>query len=442
MKNRLLLTAVSALMVLGLAACGPTTTTTTTTGGGNTTDTTSATPVDVPTEDGKITLAFRLGAPTAAELPEYVGIFASGFWTEHADESGTWNTTWATGLDCPEFKLLEGSENVYYAMVDDNLADYKGAQTGQYSLLLGYASTSSAPSKGLVWNDAYKSNECLSYAYPANPEWTLDGKIAWLTTTDNPDAVHNFATLPPEPILLKNYTMTFQFKVEDTVYEVPSWADAYLVGSLNGWADTGDLAEKKLTKVVDEKEGVVYRITIESVVAGSSMDYQVILGAAGITETGELDWGHPMTDGNQSYTFYEIDGDNYTTDPIVIAKDPSVVWPDPSKNVNVDFIFTNTEDGGEIGEGLVPGITGSFTGWSYTAMTLDGEDWKVTLSVPISEGLQFGVTSDSAWTFAIAGEGGANFSFDCTADTKTVTVTANFGDFGTIAKGVGVLTVA
>ena len=411
MKNRLLLTAVSALMVLGLAACGPTATTTTTTGGGNTTDTSSTTPVDVPTEDGKITLAFRLGAPTAAELPEYVGIFASGFWTEHADESGTWNTTWATGLDCPEFKLLEGSENVYYAMVDDNLADYQGQQTGQYSLLLGYASTSSAPSKGLVWNDAYKSNECLSYAYPANPEWTLDGKIAWLTTTDNPDAVHNFATLPPEPILLKNYTMTFQFKVEETVYEVPSWADAY-------------------------------RITIDSVVAGSSMEYQVILGAAGITETGELDWGHPMTDGNQSYTFYEIDGDNYTTDPIIIAKDPSVVWPDPSKNVNVEFIFTNTEDGGEIGEGLVPGITGSFTGWSYTAMTLDGEDWKVTLSVPVSEGLQFGVTSDSNWTFAIAAEGGANFSFDCTADTKTVTVTANFGDFGTIAKGVGVLTVA
>lgn len=442
MKNRLLLTAVSALLVLGLAACGPQ-------GGtsdsGNTNTGGSQQPVELPTEDGKITLAFRLG--NTEEIPEYIGFFASGFWSEHADDDGSWNTTWATGLDCPEFQLLEGSTNVYYAMVDDNIADYQGSQNGQYSLLMGYASTSSAPNKGLVWNDAYKSDECLSYAYPSNPEWTLDDNIAWLTTEDNPDAIHNFSQLPPEPIILKNYTMTFQFKVGEDVFETPSWADAYMVGSINGWADSGDLAGKKLTKVEDEKLGVVYRITIPEVVAGSSMDYQVILCDAGITDVTEMNWGHPMTDGNQKYTFYEIDGDNYVTDPIVIAKDPEIVWPDPSANIDVKFIFANTEDGGEIGNDadgnpIVPGVTGSFTGWDYKPMTLEDTQWVITLSIPVGEGLQFGITSDKAWTFAIAAEGGANFTFDCTEDTKTVTVTSDYANMGTVAKAVGTLTVA
>lgn len=172
-----------------------------------------STNTDVPTEEGKVTYYFTLGADTPA-VPEHAGIFITG---------GAW--AWGTGEGSEMFTNLEGT-NIYYLITDKTPAT-EGATEGQecdYQLLVGLTQASGAATWGLQWNDNYKSIECAGVAYPDNPKFT------WNEGDNKVDlGTHTFTTMPPAPVAVKT-TLKVSF-----TEALPEGAKVLVIGSLNNW---------------------------------------------------------------------------------------------------------------------------------------------------------------------------------------------------------------
>lgn len=440
MKKKLLLAALAVLSVGMLASCGDPTINPNPGGenGGNGGDGgTTGTVPQLPTEEGKITLAFKYGGATPIdEIPSYVGFFATG-----------WYNGFKEGLEATPLTRLEGTD-YFYGFTDDNLDTIEDkTQENEYSLLAGYNATAevSDAEKGLVWNDGYKSTEIAAYAYPSNPTWTLDAEknIAMLTTTDNPDAVHTFATLPPEPIKLKNYKIRFQFKdAEGTVADMPDWCVPYIAGSFNGWLDSGTPAEKALVKGVDEKKGEYWEFTFEEVIAGSTIQFAIVLGPQDAATCEDIGWAYKISgEANLEFTFMKYDGND-----AVVYKNidgvPSEVFPDPSAKKQLVIELHNTGTA-ELPVDKQPKVCGNFNNWTATSMEKDGDIYTCSAETALND-LEFGVIGADDWapSFVQQSEDGniGNIKLSITGSSRII-VAADWALWAEPAKYASTITV-
>lgn len=388
----------------------------------------------LPTQDGYVTVAFEL-AEESLTPSSYVSPYLTGAYND-----------WATGLDATEMTLLDGSETIYYAFIewDEETFESEDYTPYEYSLVLGYNESAglSETSAGLQWVDTYKSTEVIAYAYPSNPEWTVqeDGNV-WLTTTDNPNALHTFETMPPEPTMLENYHVVFGF-----LGEVPSWSSAYIVGTMNNWGNSwgvddsyGTPQDWALSKYDDwayAKDGYTYyEVNIGSVIANGEITYQVIFMDPTATA---VDWTYSFMSGNATLTPYLSDGDNAYVLGGEFDVVPEEVMPDPDSLVDYTIYFVNTSNGGSLSEGVTPHVNASQTGWSAVAMTLESEGyWSLTFQAS-PNGFEFegGILGSESWTGACkmwADETQTsltNLAVTVSADDDLIVVTADYSLLG------------
>lgn len=416
---------------------------------------TDITTVDLPeAPEGQVTAAFVYSSESV-EMTDYVSIWLTGYFTEKANEDGTWNGDWPVNYGAIEMQLMEGTSDVYYAHItipaDDDYAGSNGI--GTYQLVAGYNRSAGLAdsSSGLLWVDNYKSAECFEYEYGTNPIWTNNGDgTIYLTTEGNPGAVHTFNEIPPAPVQMTNFHIVVSWPEA-----LPSWAAAYGVGTFNNWGndDDFDISKWKFSALEDyafaEEDRYYYALNIGTVIANAPISYQVVLLAPDASgKPGDAmyqyQFGNAVTttdeEGNENTTY----NNNITTTPVAsqdndgaydpshdFVRYPSQVWTDPSLNREVEFRFVNSEEGTTVPEDTVPGVCGGFTGWTYTPMTLVEDYWTVTLTIGAGpQTLEFGVTKGADWTGAIKDATGSNLKITVPGEHDLVTITAAYSTFG------------
>lgn len=412
---------------------------------------TDITTVDLPeAPEGKVTVAFVYSSESL-ELPEYVSIWLTGGFTESEKEDGTWNGDWPVNYGATEMQLMEGTSDVYYAHITVLDEDEYGGTNGvdSYQLVAGYNRNAGLgeSSSGLLWVDNYKSEECQAYSYGTNPKWQNNGDgTIYLISDNNPGAIHTFSTLPPQPVEMENFHLVVSWPEA-----LPSWAAAYGVGTFNNWGndDDFDISNWKFEALDDydfaEEGRHYYSLNIGTVIANAPIEYQVVLLAPDASgKPGDAMWqyqfGNAITDeeGNTTYN------NNISTTPVAgqgldgaydaahdFVRYPSKVWTDPSLERDVEFRFVNSETDTTVPVDTVPGITGNFTTWAYTAMTLVEDYWTVTITIGGGEqNLEFGVTKGSDWTGAIKDAAGGNLKITVPGAHDLVTITAAYSTFG------------
>ena len=233
MKKSLLLVA-SAALVLGLAACnnsesnvpGPSESSQP---GGD---------VELPTEEGKVTFYFTM-SENSVEIPDYVGIYLTGGFTEWAEDAEN---------ACTMTRL--GETNTYYGThaVAEDLADFG------YQLTLGYKPESGAPSTGVNWS--YKSDECVA----ASGESGMDNLTLEIVDGKANIGVHTFSSAPGEVKIASN------FDVSITLAEaLPEYVSLYMPGNLrNNWKCDPEL--DRMTPSADRK---TWSIHVDEVTVGT-----------------------------------------------------------------------------------------------------------------------------------------------------------------------------
>lgn len=235
---RIALVAVLCMAMLFATACGNDTTTTgksdaTTAPAGDTTEAPDqgGTSTDVPTEEGKVTYYFAMGADSPA-VPEHAGVFITG---------GAW--AWGTGADSEMFTKLEGTD-IYYLITDKTpLTDGATAdQEYDFQLVVGLTEASGAATWGLQWNDNFKSVECAAVAYPDNPKFTWnegDNKVNLGT--------HTFTSMPSAPVEVET-TLEVTFTTA-----LPEGAKVLVIGDMNSWNGEAMTSEDGKTWTLDVK---------------------------------------------------------------------------------------------------------------------------------------------------------------------------------------------
>lgn len=379
----------------------------------------SAAPITLDVPADKTAYVMKLGEGSV-ELSSYNSVFLTGDMAQ-VDEKGTW----AKGLDAIEMKtgVLDGylvGYSAKYEPAEDS------AQANQYQVVVGYNSTAEIADskKGLVWNNAYKSDECLSFGGESglgNPTFTYDAekRIADLGT-------HTFKSQPaaPQPAL-KNFKLKVSFATS-----VPEYAVPHLLGSYNGWDTnyTAELEEATRMTVVEGTERKDWTLNIGDTYADSyewtmSIDYTIEAKA----DQTNFSWKKPdqLAAGNLPYTVLQIMGDDATMDltegdPLTFDFDANL--PDPSQKANLKIVVTT--EGEAVAEGLTLCVTGSFTGWAAQDMVASDDRKTFTLELTeVTAGkLEFGITlkGETNWAHSVVAAEGANITQQFTASEDSV----------------------
>jgi len=409
-----LLTVATLFLAIGLVACD---------GDNNSGSTSTSTPkgddinLEVPAD--KTAYVMKVGEGSV-ELSSYNSIFLTGDMAV-VDEKGTW----AQGLAAIEMKsgVLDG----YLVGYSDKYEPEEGAaQANQYQVVVGYNSTAQTADsrKGLVWNNAYKSEECLSAGGESglgNPTFTYDAekRIADLGT-------HVFKSQPaaPQPAL-KNLTLKVSF-----AESVPEYAVPHLLGSYNGWNTnySAELEEATRMAVVEGTERKDWTLNIGDAYADSyewtmSMDYTL----EAMPDQTNFSWKKPdqLAEGNLPYTVIQIMGDDHEldlTEGDPLTFDFATNLPDPSQKAGLKIVVTT--EGEAVAEGLTLCVTGSFTGWAAQDMTASEDRKTFTLELTeITAGkLEFGITlkGETNWAHSVVAAEGANITQQFTASEDSV----------------------
>ncbi len=336
---------------------------------------------------------------------------------------------WATGLNAIEMKagILDGYLVGYS---DKYVPGEHGTQTYNYQLVVGYNSTAQIADskKGLVWNDAYKSEECKSFGGESglgNPtfEATFDAekRIANLGT-------HTFSSQPGTPTApLKN------FKVSVTFAEsVPEYAVPHFFGSYNGWNTKYEVEAATRMTVVEGTDRKTWELNLGDTYADNyeytmSIDYTI---EAKKDQT-NFSWKKPtQLQSNGKYTVAQIMGDDYTmnlTDGDPLAFDFAAELPDPTKTANLKIVATTAGEAVKADAKLY--VCGSFTGWSPTEMTAseDRKTFTLELTGVTAGNLEFGINDGTSdWQHNVKAEGGNNIKAALVAgEDLCVTITAD-----------------
>lgn len=333
MKKSFLVLAAASL--LGLAACG------------NTTPVTPDTPT-LPTEAGKVTFWFEMGADEAAvEIPEYCDIFLTGAfngWKTAADEVVT-------------MKQLAEDSKIYYGQYE---VDYTTLEDKGFQLTVGYAADSGSGSTGVNWS--YKSIECQTASGESGTEnmnfvLSDDGLTAKLG-----DTTHHWEEVPGPVVVVRDVTLSL------TVSEaVPEYVTLFAPGDYrNNWACNTDDAmtpsadRKTWTIHVDEANLGTYSMKVIAEYANStawSWSTVVLDDGAG----GNFSLNILRANGGSTINLNERanDGEAFVIDYKNL--------PDPSQLQNVDAKIVIELSDTTLSEGALGiAIKGSFDGWATT----------------------------------------------------------------------------
>ena len=391
-------------LAIGLVACGGPTSSGSE--GGNSTP--AGGDINLEVAEDKTAYVMKL-SESSIELSSFNSIFLTGDMAV-VDENGTW----AKGLQAIEMKsgILDG----YLVGYSDKYEPAEDAtQANQYQLVVGYNSTAETADsrKGLVWNDAYKSDECLSFGGDSglgNPTFTYDAakRIADLGT-------HTFSNQPkaPEPAL-ENFTIRATF-----AESVPEYAVPHIMGSFDGWSTTTYSADAEAASrmtVVADSDRKVWTLTVAEIYADNydwtmSLDY-TLEAKAGQTN---YSWKKPaeLASGNLQFTVAQIMGNNasldLTAEPLTF--DFAKELPDPTKTANLKIVATT--EGEAVKDGVEVCVTGDFTSWGAVAMTASADRKTFTLELEgVTAGnLNFGITLNGSWNHCVkAVDGTSNIS--------------------------------
>lgn len=397
MINKKLLAIAMGALAMGLASCG-----------GNSSEPTvdsSAEPVVSETEpdeggavcpvvEGKTAVYFKVAEGSAA-LPSWASYYATGCWNGWA----TGAATEANGI--VEFQQL-GDSNIYYGYMptfDD--ATYS-ADRG-FQLAVGYNASAglSAASSGMNWT--YKSASCASWPGEEHPKFEapVNNEIFlrahW--KDESVEAAHKFESVPPEPIVLKNYSL--QFKVSEALKEKLTGEYSYrslaVKGSFNDWGTTilsydekNDVYSVSLGDVIANTTGEMcvsvvnqtgiledkYNLT-KSAEADSKAEGGVranSVGEDGIFHLGNLVYSPLKFDGNDHVAYWGTLDIPAKQNGSVDKDNVAYVFPGVPEAVkgSFDIVLANSGEGA-LPEGTVPHYAGMFNGWKHEAFSL-GED--------------------------------------------------------------------
>ncbi len=235
-------------------------------------------PFDVPVTK-TVTYVFKL-ADGNATIPSYVSPYLTG--------TTVTNPSFATGTAAVEFKPF-GTTGWWYA--ESDIAPNPEAKGNdawkEYQLVLGYNKSSGLGDDdcGLKWNDSLKSDECLEYAYPANPAYTYEAgqKVINLGT-------HTFTTIPGVPPKVST-TLVVKFNKA-----LPEAATVIIVGGLNGWAnssfnDDGSLKNGEEAKLVMSANMNRTKYSIELLdIFTATYEFRIIVHSKGWDKTNGTLW--------------------------------------------------------------------------------------------------------------------------------------------------------
>lgn len=391
-------------------------------GAGSSTSTGGGITLEVP--EDKTAYVMKLSDSSIA-LESFNSVFLTGdmLSPEGKDE-------WATGLNAIEMKsgILDGYLVGYS---DKYVAGEHGTQTYNYQLVVGYNSTAEIADskKGLVWNDAYKSEECKSFGGESglgNPTFEegfdAEKRIADLGT-------HTFSSQPSAPSApLKDFKVQVSF-----AESVPEYAVPHFLGSYNGWNTnyTADLEAATRMTVVEGTERKTWELNLGDTYADTyewtmSIDYTL---EAKPNQEG-FSWNKPDQLGtNGKYTVAPIMGDGYAmniTDGDPLTFDFAAKLPDPTQTANLKIVATTTGEAVKAEAKLY--VCGNFTGWKPQEMTASDDRKTFTLEfMGLTAGeLDFGINDGTDnWAHKVAGDN-ANIKSQLTAGQDTIlTVTAD-----------------
>lgn len=461
MINKKLLAIAMGALAMGLASCGVKP--------GTTSEPESETPatsqetVEIPEEEGKTAIYFEVGEGSVA-LPAWASYYATGCWNG-----------WATGAPTAENGIVEfqqlGDTNVYYGYITGYDDTQYTADRG-FQLAIGYnASAKLAPSaSGMNWT--YKSVSCASWPGVEHPTYAepTDGKI-FLQAIYKDGTLgkgHVFEAFPPEPILLKNYSL--EFAVSDALKEKLAGDYSYctlaIKGSFNDWS---------VVPLDYVKDKDVYSIKLGDVIAGAPGEMCVgLVNQTGILEdkysltkgkdaAGKESEGSKKEDtvgkddgvyhlGNLTYNPIKLDGDNHAAFWGTLdiptkqngSKDADKVayeFPGLPKKVESAFDIVLKNSGtGALPEGTVPHFAGDFNGWpnkDHDEFTL-GEDGTYTYKVtptaekPVYYDVAYGMKVTAGdWTKPQVESETGNIAIKLTsAMSMPVTVSFDFAKLG------------
>lgn len=307
----------------------------------------------VPTEEGKVTFYFEMGAEEAAvAVPEYCNIFLTGAFCE-----------WKTGADeAVVMTRLAEDSNIYYGQWT---GDYTTLTDKGYQLTVGYSATSGSGSTGVNWS--YKSVECKAGSGDSgtenlNFELSADGKTAALGS-------HHWEEVPGPVVVVEDITVSLTF-----AEAVPTWVSLFAPGNYrNNWACS--VTEDAMTPSADRK---TWTIHIDQQNLGT-YEMKVIAEYADATA---FSWKTTVLDNGEGGNFSlnilranangTIDLNERANDGNPLAFDWSVL-PDPSALATVDakFVIELSDTAYTDASVLGVAIKGSFDGWAAAhAMTV------------------------------------------------------------------------
>lgn len=419
MINKKMTATVLLLASLGLVACGG--------GGGSTSEVPSSTtegegPV-LPTEEGKYTLYFNLGAESTVQtLESYNSFFIVGAYN-------SWTTSTAA-----EFKLLEGSTNVYYTQIAVDGFQTDGAWDATksgYQLTVGWNASSNAPADKQGANYTYKADYNALYPGAEHPRLAAPNDkgildiVGYTEVTTDPagsgDEAHmgkdgtmvdyeTFSKQPPAVVEMTGYTLKVKINDKDSKdVAMPTWVEGlYATGSYDGWSGKLDdetvAAAHKLTLGADG----YYSIPFGKVYNGVTVEFMIIartVKADGTKSTGF--WDNKLQDAN--LTFTPISTDGITNGVGYIGQDPDGgdnpltwnKWPTDPDAVTYDAVIQLTvTDFATDATADCLCIKGSFDGWAALhALTATDEanTYAITFNVAAGDykfGVCGGLTTD------------------------------------------------
>lgn len=370
------------------------------------------TPVDVPTEEGKVTLYWEVVDNIEGGMPSYVSIWFTGTLTGWATEPGA----------ALEAQRLDDS-NIYYVML---AVDKLTAAWDEYCLALGYNATAVNETVGLDWN--YKSAECAVYAYGTNATFAVaDGDTSASLGT------HTFNSAPAEPEggepeIPTEVEVTFTVSFNAAL---PEGYNVYVIGEMtNNWDTSSAL-------LMTTTNGIDYSV---STVLMSGKYYFKVVACKGVfswEDTERVEYGNG-TD-NAQVKVPTTGGTVALFASVLTAPGSSTVDPDPTPSGPVDATFTVTFDT-RLPEGYNVYLVGEMTDWETNAQKMvasaDGLTYSVTLKLE-SRTYEFKVVACKG-AFAWMTEDGKEYG-NGTANAK-ITVPATGGTvelFGSVLAAPG-----
>lgn len=452
MKKSLLgMALASGLLAMTLAGCNNTSNSSKASSTSSAPASTSSKAADVPTfpavPAGKTAWVVKLTSESVS-MPTFDSPFLTGPMAQTKDATtGKYPHDWPTGLSALEMKAnVTGYEGYYVAfsntvydpadyLANGDTTDDMNKKNLQYQLVAGYNSSAETADsrKGLQWTDAYKSATSAALGGVNNPTFTAPGENRTVYLGED-----KFTDVPATPApALKNWSFKFSFATA-----IPTWQDVYCMGSFDGWDTKWANAANHKCVIAADRLSATY--TIKEAYAQDNIAYALSFEYNSSKDTADekyeatdYSWTKPWA-ADQKIDIKQIDGDDFTTDPITVPTENFL--PDPTIKYAVTFELTNT-NATALPETVKLYVAANFNGWNKgtdDANVMTFANGKYTYACNITAGTkQWGILSSKSnadWDPKLVGNAaGENFSVKVTG-AGTVKMT---GDLSILNEEAG-----